>query len=150
MGYKLYDLTDLTGQRAGEKREVTIATIDMRPKVMIVVALSSLPGLMVAAALWPLLDVYAILVPFIISSACVWLFTAKTRDARQMPQYRALLDARLAKRRINKFYIGSKEFDPTMSDLEVLYQSAEPPDEQWRAPITESQRNDNIERLLVA
>lgn len=122
----VYDLTDLTGQRADEVRTVTVMTIDFRPKVLIVGVTALLPSVILASALWSLINAYAVLVPVVVVAIAVWLFTARTSDARRMPQYQAMLDARKAKSAVGRFVVGTREVDPMMSDNLLLVTASVP------------------------
>lgn len=130
--YRLYDLTEMVGAKAGEKRQITFLTFDFKPKVLIAGVAAAFPGFILASLFWTVMGSWAFIFPMVIISASVWAFNARTNDSRNMLQYRAIEDNLRGKKVVNKFYIGAIEVDPDLADLEVLHQNALPPGQSSR------------------
>lgn len=147
----VYNLTDLTGQRANDKRTVTLLTAELTPKVLVVSVVALIPSLVLAVAFWGLLGSYAILIPVVVVVAADWLFTARTNDARRLPQYKALLDQRQAKAMVGKFVVGTRVVDPMMSDSLHLVSASIPVDmDPALLPTSDTQRAERVEQLFAA
>lgn len=117
-----YDLTTLIGDRRNELREITVATVDVKPKTFGVALASSVVGLIVMALVWPLIGYYAVLALPLVVGAAEALFVMRTNDSRRLPQYRALMDSRKARKQVGTFVVGTRTVDPSVRTNGTLSQ----------------------------
>lgn len=113
---QLYSLTDMTGKRSDDDRTMSVMTVNVRPKVLLVGVLSMLVSLPVMMILWPLLHEIAVLAIPAVVGGSLWLFTANTNDSRQISNFRALGDRVKAKNASGKIYVGLTEININQSD----------------------------------
>ena len=103
---KLYSLTDMTGKKSDDDRTMSVMTVNVRPKVLLVGALSAFASIPVVMILWPMIhEISIIAIPIVVGGA-LWLFTANTNDSRQISNFRALGDRAKAKSASGKIYVG--------------------------------------------
>jgi hypothetical protein len=146
----VYDLTDLTGRRANEKRTVTFATVEFNRKFLLVGLASIIPGLILTGVFWPLVDSYALVVPPIVVGASLWLFASRTNDARRLPQYKALIDRRKAKAMVGKFVMGMQVVDPMMSDNLVITSSSVPVGTDEKPRLGDAEQAARVDSLFAS
>jgi len=117
-----YNLTDITGRKAADRRTITFATIDWQRRTLMVLAWSLLPGAVVVAVLWPLMQEVALLFAAATVGVLMWLFLSKTRDAREVSKYRDMRDRLDSKKDVGRFYLAGREVDPMVNEPTVLHQ----------------------------
>lgn len=116
-----YTLTGITGRKAAERRTITIASFDWRPRTLLVTALSLPPALIVVIALWPLTGPFALFCGGAIVGAAIWLFLGRTKDSRDLNRFQDLKDRAAARTNKGAFYVGAKRVDPLMSEDHLLH-----------------------------
>lgn len=117
-----YSLTDLTGQRRNDGRQMVVATFEVRRHGLIVTALGLLASMVLVMPLLVILGGYAFILPAIGIPLAHLLFAARQRRGLKVYRYTSLLNARRAAR---GFWINGMPFanpmfimhQPTTADI---------------------------------
>lgn len=120
----LYDLTEMTGKKAQKQRTQVVLTVEMRRGTMIALIVSIFPALFVTGLLWPLLDIYSVLVALAVFGACMFALLYRQRRGLQVSQYAAWMDRR--SNRTDVFIQCNRIIDPLESSAYMIVRSSRP------------------------
>lgn len=135
---RLYNLTGLTGAKADEHRTMTVSSFSIKPKLFWTALVCLIPSLALMGIVWAFVGVYAIFVALVVEPLLVWLIVSRTTDARDIPRYRALLDAKNAREEEGSFFVGSNRVDPFHTESGIVFSATTPvgkPDEKIRPVV---------------
>ena len=135
VGLNVYTLTPYTGRKANEERTMSISVFAVRPKVFFTVLGAAGVGIVVALISSVVLKAYAVLVFFAVAALTAWVILGVTPDDRQLPRYKAFVDAHKGKSTNGKFFIGVNPVNPLATQDLLVANSTKPKDTPSR-PIT--------------
>lgn len=131
----VYTLTPYTGRKSNEERTMSISVFAVRPKVFFTVLGAAGVGIVVALISSVVLKAYAVLVFFAVVALTAWVILGVTPDDRQLPRYKAFVDAHKGKSTNGKFFIGVNPVNPLATQDLLVANSTKPKDTPSR-PIT--------------
>ena len=135
VGLNVYTLTPYTGRKANEERTMSISVFAVRPKVFFTVLGAVGVGIIVALMSSIVLKEYAVIVFFVVTALTAWIILGVTPDDRQLPRYKAFLDAHKGKSTNGKFFIGVNPVNP-LATTDLLVANSTKPVGSTTVPIT--------------
>jgi hypothetical protein len=99
----LYLLTGMTGRSSGSERTMIIATVEMKFRSFWIALIALVPGGILTAMFYPLIDIWAVLWIAIVEGAAFFLIERRTADGLRLRTYEAMFDKK--KSNLNNFYL---------------------------------------------
>ncbi|HEX9229306.1 MAG TPA: hypothetical protein VF885_22130 [Arthrobacter sp.] len=99
----LYLLTGMTGRSSGSERTMIVATVEMKFRSFWIALIALVPGGILTAMFYPLIDIWAILWIAIVEGAAFFLIERRTSDGLRLRTYEAMFDKK--KSSLNTFYL---------------------------------------------
>lgn len=121
-----YTLTGITGRAASDRRTITFATIDWKPRTLLVMAAAAVPALVVTLMAWSLVGPFGIIAGAGVVLGALWLFRTRSRTNSDLTRYHDMRDRVVSRKDIGKFFLAGREVDPTMAQSHVLRASTAP------------------------
>lgn len=129
----MYALTQFTGRRRNDDRQVTISVFaEMNRRTFFVCLISSVAGLVLALPLMLVLGALttvwwvALLITPLATAAGWWLFDTRARDQLGVHRFRHLLDARAASAMRGIRIAGQPLIQPSLTMVTTQYLDAPP------------------------
>lgn len=120
----LYSLTPMTGRTSGSERTTVIGTVEMKWRTFWVSALSLVPGGILSAAFYPMLNVWALLWLPIIVGGAFYLIERRSQDGLQLRTYESLLDKKNSS--INQFFLCGQPIEVGVAEFGKIRQITVP------------------------
>lgn len=102
--YNVFNLTPMTGRDAKGERHTTLLTFEMSHRTRMVIIGAGLPGFLIMAILFPLIDVWASLAVPVFIGLGFFFFHMKSNDGLEVRKYKQFLNR--AKSKNGKFMRG--------------------------------------------
>lgn len=120
----LYSLTPMTGRTSGSERTTIIGTVEMKWRTFWLVIASLVPGGILTAVFFPLLDVWAFLwLPIVVGSA-FYLIERRSREGLHLRTYQGLMDKK--KSNVNQFFLCGQPIDVGTAEYGTIRQLTAP------------------------
>lgn len=120
----LYSLTPMTGRTSGSERTTVIGTVEMKWRTFWLVIASLVPGGILTAVFFPLIDVWAFLwLPIVIGGA-FYLIERRSREGLGLRTYQGLLDKKNAS--VNQFFLCGQPIEVGAAEYGTIRQLTAP------------------------
>lgn len=108
----------MTGKGAGADRTTVVATVEVRWRSFYVGLIGALPGLLLTAVLYPLVNAWSFLAIPAMVAVAFYLIERRTRDGLKLPTYRAMLDRRRSTK--GRFFLCWEEITPRRREFTLI------------------------------
>ena len=140
----MFDLTPFTSRRAKQAaRTIVIQRMEVNYRLGMVIVFSAIPGVMLAAAFWPLLREASLLLMLLAVAVGWFLFYRSTRSGLRLRTYQSLRDRVMA--RNGELYVGGKIASVDPADLRILIRNSVP---RYRLDAVPAATGDDMADLL--
>jgi hypothetical protein len=99
----LYLLTGMTGRNSGSERTMIVATVEMKFRSFWIALIALVPGGILTAMFYPLIDIWAVLWIVVVEGAAFYLIERRSADGLRLRTYEAMLDKKNSN--LNNFYL---------------------------------------------
>lgn len=99
----LYLLTGMTGRTSGSERTMIVATVEMKFRSFWIALIALVPGGILAASFYPLIDSWALLWIALTEGAAFFLIERRSADGLRLRTYQGMLDKKRSS--LNVFYL---------------------------------------------
>jgi hypothetical protein len=120
----LYSLTPMTGRTSGSERTTIIGTFEMRLRTFWLSLASLVPGGILTAVFFPLLDVWAFLWLPIITGGAFYLIERRSREGLGLRTYQGLLDKKNSS--VNQFFLCGQPIEVGTAEYGTIRQLTVP------------------------
>lgn len=128
----LYSLTPMTGRTSGSERTTVIGTVEMKWRTFWLTVLSLIPGGILTACFFPLLDVWAFLWLPIVTGGAFFMIERRSREGLGLRTYQGLLDRK--KSSVNQFFLCGQPIEVGAAEYGTIRQITVPvPRDEKRA-----------------
>lgn len=112
----LYLMTELTGSRSNDDRKVIFSGYEMDFRHFWIAVVAAIPGIILTAIFWIILDSYALLFLIAVEVFAFYLIERRVRDGMELRTWQAIRDKRRAA--VGRFYVCGSPV--SMLEKEIL------------------------------
>lgn len=105
----LYSLTPMTGRTAGADRTTVIGTVEMKWRTFWIAIFALVPGGILTAVFYPMIDAWAFLWMAISEGLAFYLIEKRSKEGLRLRTYQTFFDKK--KSNINEFYLCGQRID---------------------------------------
>jgi hypothetical protein len=120
----LYLLTAYTGRESGSERTTVIGTVEMKWRTFWIAAFALVPGGLLTAIFFPLLNTWAFLWLFVVEGAAFYLIERRSREGLKLRTYQAFLDKR--KSQSGTFFLCGQPIEVSGTEFGTIRQITAP------------------------
>jgi hypothetical protein len=99
----LFIMTELTGSRSNDERKIIFSGYEFDFRHFWIAIIAAIPGALLTAMFWPLLDTYAVLLLLLVEVAAFFLIERRARDGMELRTWQAIRDKKKAA--VGHFYV---------------------------------------------
>lgn len=136
----LYLLTGMTGRNSGSERTMIVATVEMKFRSFWIALIALVPGGILTAMFYPLIDIWAILWIALVEGAAFFLIERRTADGLRLRTYEAMFDKK--KSSPNTFYLCGQPIQVEGTPYGTIQQITAPVHRDKSDPIAAIFHND--------
>lgn len=120
----LYSLTPMTGRTAGADRTTVIGTVEMKWRTFWIAIFALVPGGILTAVFYPMIDVWSFLWMAITEGLAFYLIEKRSKEGLRLRTYQTFFDKK--KSNVNEFYLCGQRIDVRGEEFGTIRQITAP------------------------
>ncbi|MCC3292827.1 hypothetical protein [Arthrobacter sp. zg-Y1110] len=142
----LYSLTPMTGRTSGADRTTVIGTVEMKWRTFWIAIFAMVPGGILTAVFYPMIDGYSFLWIAITEGLAFYLIERRSKEGLRLRTYQAFFDKKRSN--VNEFYLCGQRIDVAGEEFGTVRQITAPVDRGKASRKTEFTTFEDFEESL--